>query len=182
MHGNILGQNPDFLCLSAGGKRMHARMTRTILLLGIVLAGCSHRQKAPVSYYPPAGEIFAGESGQLFNPDDERVPVLLGRSVQSLTEGWQAYVAGRTDLLKPLEKQGQVRWLRPGTTVRVLTVDDRLGQFFLLIQRGVHAGPSSGLLENPAGWWTDARNFRITVGGAASSGQNTHTEGESHEP
>jgi hypothetical protein len=161
---------------------MHARLNRANLVLGIVLAGCSHRQKAPVSYYPPAGEIFAGESGQLFNPDDERVPVLLGRSVHSLTEGWQAYVAGRNDLVKPLEQQGKIRWFRPGTTVRVLTVDDRLGQYFLLIRRGVHTGPSPGLLEKPVGWWTDARNFRITVGPAASAGQKMQPEGGHHEP
>ena len=155
---------------------MQARIKTAILLLGTVLAGCGHHHKAPVNYYPPAGEIFAGEIGQLYNPDDERVPVLLGRSVRSLTAGWKAYVAGRNDLVKPLEKGGKIRWFRPGTTVQVVTVDDRLGQFFLLVRRGVHPGPSPGLLEKPVGWWADSRNFRITVGPADSSGQKTPPE------
>ena len=154
---------------------MGRKMKTAGLLFGLMLAGCGHHSKTPVSYYPPAGEIFAGETGQLFNPDDERVPVLLGRSVRSLTEGWRAYVAGRTDLVKPLQSRGQIRWARAGTTVQVLTVDDRLGQFFLRVREGVHSGPAPGLLEKPSGWWTDARNFRITVGPAVSSGQKNRS-------
>ena len=156
---------------------MRRRIKTVVLMLGLMLAGCGHHREKPVSYYPPAQEIFAGETGQLFDPDDERVPILLGRSVGSLSAGWTAYVAGRNDLVQPLEKQGKIRWTKAGTTVRVITVDDRLGQFFLLVREGSHPEPSPGLLEKPVGWWTDARNFRITVGPAAFSGKETLSQG-----
>lgn len=130
----------------------------------LIVAGCENHHPNPVTFYPPASEIFAGESGQLVNPDDERVPVLLGRSIRDYTQGWMAYVAGRTDLVRPLQDRKKIRWVKARTPVRVILTEDRMGQIFLLVREGKEPGGSANLLENPGGWWTDARSFQITVG------------------
>lgn len=130
----------------------------------LTVAGCENRHPNPVTFYPPASEIFAGETGQLVNPDDERVPVLLGRSIRDYTRGWMAYVAGRTDLVRPLQDQKKIRWVKARTPVRVIQTEDRMGQIFLLVREGKQPGGSANLLERPGGWWTDARSFQITVG------------------
>ena len=138
-----------------------------IFLAALILFSCSKNQ-APVTYYPPAGEIYAGEDGRLVMPDDERVPVLLGRSVRAFKDGWAAYVSGRTDLGTGLRKKGAIRWVPAHTEVRVIMIENRLGEPFLFVRIAADPTPAGGLLEHPSGWWTDARNFQITVVPAGS--------------
>ncbi|MHB8544147.1 MAG: hypothetical protein ACYC9S_09150 [Leptospirales bacterium] len=151
-----------------------------VAIMALVLASCSKNQE-PVTYYPPAGEIYAGETGRLVMPDDERVPVLMGRSVRDFKDGWAAYVAGREDLVRVLQKKGEIRWVPARTTVRVIITENILGEPFLFIRTSSSGrNQTGGLLEHASGWWTDARNFQITVGpsGSDPTGRtDTHPKG-----
>jgi hypothetical protein len=134
-----------------------------LCLVGTFLMGCT-KERASDTYYPPAAEIFAGETGRLVMPDDELLPVLLGRSVDDYSHGWAAYVNGWKDLFGNLMKKGQIRWVPPKTPVLVVTTENRLGQVFIFVRFHPDKGAVGNLLENPDGWWTNAGDFQIVTG------------------
>ena len=143
-----------------------------VIIVALMIVSCTSKQE-PVTYYPPAGEIYAGETGRLVMPDDERIPVLLGRSVRAFKDGWAAYVSGREDLITALRNKGMIRWVPAHTRISVVIKEDLLGESFLFIRTASETRTPGNLLEHSSGWWTDARNFQITVGpsGSGSSGQ-----------
>jgi hypothetical protein len=136
-----------------------------VLVVAAVLffAGCE-KERTRDTYYPPAAEIFAGETGRLVMPDDERLPVLLGRTVEDYDHGWMSYVNGWKDLFANLKKSGQVRWIPPKTPILVVMTENRLGQVYIFVRFHPDRKPVGKLLEDPHGWWTTARNFQIVTG------------------
>ncbi len=143
----------------------------SVFIVSLFLLSCT-QNKDPVTYYPTAGEIYAGEKGRLVMPDDERVPVLLGRSVHAFKDGWAAYVAGREDLNRALRNRHLIRWVPSQTEVRVIMTNTRLGVPFVFIRLKTDHATPGGLLEQPTGWWTDAKNFQITVMPQSSRADN----------
>ncbi len=140
-----------------------ARWFWTLFLAGPLLLGCT-KERSSDTYYPPASEIYAGETGRLVMPDDETMPVLLGRTVDDYTHGWAAYVNGWKDLFGNLQKQGQVRWMPSKTPVLVVTTENRLGQVYIFVRFHPDKRAVGNLLENRDGWWTNAGDFQIVTG------------------
>lgn len=134
-----------------------------VAALPLAIAGCE-KARTRDTYYPPAAEIYAGESGRLVMPDDELLPVLLGRTVEDYDHGWMAYVNGWRDLFANLKTSGHVRWIPPKTPILVVMTENRLGQVYIFVRFHPDRKPVGKLLEDPRGWWTTARNFQIVTG------------------